>query len=168
MIGLGQFWSRDNGTSWDHSDFLRHYNDVIMSTMASQITSLTIVYSTVYSRRSSKKHQSSTAGLCEGNSPVTGEFPAQRASNAENVSIWWRHHGFLLLAWDLARWCTGQEGDGQFFSLSKLAFDRPRLPPFSESLVQLNLPPYQRIKQVSTMVADGLRSSGCHGSNNIG
>ena len=23
----------------------------------------------------------------------TGEFPAQRASNAENVSIWWRHHG---------------------------------------------------------------------------
>ena len=31
-------------------------------------------------------------GLCEGNSPVTGEFPAQRASNAENVSIWWRHH----------------------------------------------------------------------------
>ena len=26
------------------------------------------------------------------NSPVTGEFPAQRASNAENVDIWWRHH----------------------------------------------------------------------------
>ena len=32
-------------------------------------------------------------GLCEGNSPVNGEFPAQRASNAENVSIWWRHRG---------------------------------------------------------------------------
>ena len=32
-------------------------------------------------------------GLCAGNSPVTGEFPAQMASNAENVSIWWRHHG---------------------------------------------------------------------------
>ena len=31
-------------------------------------------------------------GLCVGNSPVTGEFPAQMASNAENVSIWWRHH----------------------------------------------------------------------------
>ena len=26
------------------------------------------------------------------NSPVTGEFPAQMASNAENISIWWRHH----------------------------------------------------------------------------
>ena len=33
------------------------------------------------------------AGLCEGNSPVTGWFPAQMASNAENVSIWWRYHG---------------------------------------------------------------------------
>ena len=31
-------------------------------------------------------------GLCEGNSPVTGEFPTQRASNAENVFFWWRHH----------------------------------------------------------------------------
>ena len=27
-----------------------------------------------------------------GLAPVTGEFPAQRASNAEKVSIWWRHH----------------------------------------------------------------------------
>ena len=32
--------------------------------------------------------------LCAGNSPVTGEFPAQMASNAENVFIWWRHHEF--------------------------------------------------------------------------
>ena len=34
-------------------------------------------------------------GLCEGNSPVTDEFPAQRAINAENVSIWLRHHDWL-------------------------------------------------------------------------
>ena len=34
-------------------------------------------------------------GLCEGNSPVTGEFPSQMANNAANVSIWWRHHGSL-------------------------------------------------------------------------
>ena len=26
-----------------------------------------------------------------GKSPVTGELPEQMASNAENVSIWWRH-----------------------------------------------------------------------------
>ena len=32
-------------------------------------------------------------GLCAGNLPVTGEFPAQMAIDAENVSIWWRHHG---------------------------------------------------------------------------
>ena len=38
-----------------------HYNDVIMSAMASQISSLTIVYSTVYSRCRSKKHQSSAS-----------------------------------------------------------------------------------------------------------
>ena len=31
--------------------------------------------------------------LCEGNSPLTGEFPAQVASNVENLSIWWRHQG---------------------------------------------------------------------------
>ena len=31
-------------------------------------------------------------GLCEGNWSVTGDFPSQRASDAENVSIWWRHH----------------------------------------------------------------------------
>ena len=31
-------------------------------------------------------------GLCVGNSPVTSEFLAQRASNTQNVPIWWRHH----------------------------------------------------------------------------
>ena len=45
-------------------------------------------------RRISKKiSQLRVTGLCEGNSPVTGEFPAQRASGAENISIWWRHNG---------------------------------------------------------------------------
>ena len=36
-----------------------HYSDIIMGTMASQITSLTIVYSTVYSGADQRKHQSS-------------------------------------------------------------------------------------------------------------
>ena len=31
-------------------------------------------------------------GLCAGNSPLTGEFPTQKASYADNFSIWWRHH----------------------------------------------------------------------------
>ena len=43
--------------------------------------------------RSKKTSKLRVTGLCAGNSPETGEFPAQRASNAENVSIWWRHHG---------------------------------------------------------------------------
>ena len=74
-----------------------HYNDVIMSAMVSQITSLTIIYSTVYSRRrSNKTSKLRVTGLCEGNSPVTAEFPAQMASNAENVSIWWRHYGHKI------------------------------------------------------------------------
>ena len=75
----------------------RHYNDVIMGAMAPQITSPTIDYSTMYSRRRSKKKtELRVTGLCEGNSPVTGVFPTQKASNAENVSIRWRHRGVKL------------------------------------------------------------------------
>ena len=43
-------------------------------------------------RRSKKTPKLRVTGLCVGNSPGTGEFPAQMASNAENVFIWWRHH----------------------------------------------------------------------------
>ena len=63
-----------------------------MSAIASQITSLTIVYSIVYSDADKRKHQSSASLAFAGNSPGTGEVPAQMASYAENVSIWWRHH----------------------------------------------------------------------------
>ena len=63
-----------------------------MGAMVSQITSLTIVNSTVHSGAGLRKHQSSVSLTFAGNSPVIGEFPAQMASNAENVSIWWRHH----------------------------------------------------------------------------
>ena len=47
-------------------------------------------------RRSKKTSKLHVTGFCAGNSPVVGEFPAQKASNAENVSIWWRHHVVLL------------------------------------------------------------------------
>ena len=55
----------------------------------------------LFRRRSKKTSQLRVTGLCEGNSPGTGEFPAQMASNAENVSIWWRHHetGFPSTYW---------------------------------------------------------------------
>ena len=54
-----------------------------MSVMASQITSVFIVWSSV---------GWGVTDLCAMNSPVTGEFPTQKASGAEYVSIWWRHH----------------------------------------------------------------------------
>ena len=47
----------------------------------------------LFRRRSKKTSKLRVTGLCTGNSPMTGEFPAQRTSYAENVSIWWRHHG---------------------------------------------------------------------------
>ena len=46
----------------------------------------------LFRRRSKKSSKLRVTGLCAGNSPGTGEFPAQLASCAENVSIWWRHH----------------------------------------------------------------------------
>ena len=58
-----------------------------MGAIASQITSLTIVLSTVYLDTDQRKHQSSASMAF-----ASGEFPAQMASNAENVFIWWRHH----------------------------------------------------------------------------
>ena len=73
----------------------RHYSDVIMGVMASQISSLIIVYSAVYSGTDQRKHLSSASlAFVRGihwwpvNSP-------QMASNVEDVSIWWRHHEFI-------------------------------------------------------------------------
>ena len=48
----------------------------------------------LFRRRPTKTSMFCVTGRCQGNSPVTGEFPAHRTSNAENVSIWWRHHAF--------------------------------------------------------------------------
>ena len=45
-----------------------------------------------FRRRWKKTSKLRVTGLCLGNSPVTGHFPTQKASKAENVSIWWRHH----------------------------------------------------------------------------
>ena len=75
-----------------------------MTTMASQIPSLSFVYSTVYSDTDQRKHQSS-ASLAfvwgfhrgrwithtKGQLPVN--YPHKGPGYAENASIWWRHHG---------------------------------------------------------------------------
>ena len=57
--------------------------------------------------------------LREGNSPMTGEFPSKRDSNAENASIWWCHriwlcyillglyHRFIMNSYELFRFICG-------------------------------------------------------------
>ena len=80
---------------WTHC----YYSDFIMGVMASQITSLTIVYPTVYSGADQRKHQT----------PRQRPLCAYISSNAENVSIWWRHHviktyltsGYHPMIWDV-------------------------------------------------------------------
>ena len=67
-----------------------------MSAMASHITGLPIISSTVGSDADKKKTSKfSVTGLCAGISAVTGEFPVQKANNVENVSIWRRHHAVV-------------------------------------------------------------------------
>ena len=58
-----------------------------MGATAPQITSLAIVYSTVYSDADQRRYESyaSLAFVC-------GIHQWQTVSNAENVSIWWRRH----------------------------------------------------------------------------
>ena len=71
-----------------------------MRAMAYKITCVSIVYWTLCSEHTKAPRH----GFCEGNSPVTGDFPAQRAISAESVSIWWRlllcrmviHHNTLM------------------------------------------------------------------------
>ena len=60
-------------------------------------------------------------GLYAGNSPVTGEFPAQMASNAENVSIWWLHH--VTLSCDIACLYFGTLIKFKYGSMPKFALN---------------------------------------------
>ena len=73
----------------------------------------------LFRRRWKKISKLRVTGLCAGNSPVTGEFPAKRASNAENVSIWWRHHvnevTFSIMDY---LWCGLTQGICASFALS--------------------------------------------------
>ena len=64
----------------------------------------------LFGHRSKKTSKLRVTGLCTVNSPETGEFPAQMASNAENISIWWRHHCHLKTGWwiimNISQWHT--------------------------------------------------------------
>ena len=65
---------------------------------------LDCLFNRLFRRRSEKASKLRVTFFSEGNelnSPVTGEFPSQRVSKAENIYIWWRHH-----ALDTDRWCV--------------------------------------------------------------
>ena len=59
MFDINEFFKYGDNKS--NMIYLIHYSDVIVGEIASQITSLTIVYSTVYSDTEQRKHQSSAS-----------------------------------------------------------------------------------------------------------
>ena len=88
-----------------------HYSDIIMieCDSVSCHRRLDCLFNRLFEHRSKKTSKLYITGLCEENSPVTGEFPppppppptphpphththTQRGSNSENASIWWRYH----------------------------------------------------------------------------
>ena len=104
QLKIGQEWRVERRKiprlpgSLDHYS-APHYSDVIMSAVASQITGVLIVYSTVCSGVDQRKHQSSASLSVWGE--FTGDrwiprshwwIPRTKASDAEHVSIWWCHH----------------------------------------------------------------------------
>ena len=69
------------------------------------------VLNRLFRRRSKKTAKLRVTGLCAGNSLGNGEFLTQMASNAENVSIWWRHHvmtwqPITVNCWRHCKWIT--------------------------------------------------------------
>ena len=68
----------------------------------------------LFRRKSKKTSKPHVTGLCAGNSPGTGEFPAQMASYAENVSIWWCHHDILNVLPKVWQQWVGLEGRGSW------------------------------------------------------
>ena len=77
----------------DHHVNEMHYCDVIVRTMAPQITSLTNVTQPFIQAQIKENIKATRHWPLWGKSTDDLWIPAQRASNAENVSIWWRHRG---------------------------------------------------------------------------
>ena len=77
---------------------MKHYIDVIMTTVASQ-SPASRLFTQLFIQVQIKENIKASRHwpLC-GEFAGTGEFPAQRASNAENGPIWWRHYEVRLLS----------------------------------------------------------------------
>ena len=75
----------------------QNYNDVIMTTVASQITSLTVVYSIVYSGAEQRKHQSSASLAFLRGIQRDRWIPRTKGQQRGKWSIRWRHNGLTKL-----------------------------------------------------------------------
>ena len=75
--------------AWRLKKTTKQYSDIIRSAMAYLVTGVPTVYSyRLFRRRRSKKTTKlRVTGLWMGDSPATGNLPAERASNAENVTL---------------------------------------------------------------------------------
>ena len=98
-----------------------HYNDVIMGAIASQITSLTIVYSTVYSETDQRKHQSSASLAFVQGIPVNSlhkwpatwkMFPFDDAIMSPCGKLMYGQH-------QTQHWLIGDQSHGKHYPLSR-------------------------------------------------
>ena len=81
LLGIFRMISTRNSLQWRHNKLGGVSNPRRLECLLNRLF-----------RRRSVTSKIRIAGLCAGNLPVTGEFPARRTSNAEKVSIWWSHH----------------------------------------------------------------------------
>ena len=118
-LRLTQWWQTCSGKRHTHLAPTTHYKYWIFSLQwrqndhdcVSNHQPPSCLLNRLFRRRSKKTSKLRVTGLCAGNSPETGEFAAQRASNAENVSIWWRHH---VNIWRSAIWSSSLEWCTQY------------------------------------------------------
>ena len=94
----------------------------------------------LFSRKSKKISTLRVTSFCMGNSAETGEFPAHKSGNAENISIWWRHHDITAtseILWNIVYPRYRHIGDA-------LEFNAPtpppcKWPPFPRRYIQIQL-----------------------------
>ena len=77
-----------------------HYSDVKWASLLLKWPVNRVFVQQFLQTDNKKTHQRlASLTLCKGNPLITGGFPAQRDSNAENVSIWWRHNEHVGWGW---------------------------------------------------------------------
>ena len=94
----------NNGDAGDLRRHRAHYDVTVMILLHYIFTHMELdlgwntgyfdcLLNSLFRRRSNKTSKLRVTSYYEENPPLTVGFPSQRASNAENVSIWWHHHG---------------------------------------------------------------------------